>query len=110
MQPNAPRQNSSLQLSDEAVKAKACVDAMSEMNDEIGSFDIYNIYDTCGGDSEMTHSELVKRMSKRSVQFERNPSSVKRHPQLTGALNDTLAAAMLSSSGSTKTTLPRRFM
>ena len=57
------------------------------MNDEIGEFDIYNVYDTCGGNS-MSHNELVERMSSKTVQFDQKFSSA-RHPQLLkGAVND----------------------
>ena len=36
---------------------------LKEMNDKVGQFDIYNVYDTCGGNTEshrsMTYSESV---------------------------------------------------
>ena len=36
--------------SNEAVAAKDCVNDLAEMNDKVGQYYVYNIYDTCGND------------------------------------------------------------
>jgi hypothetical protein len=59
-------------FTDESVNAPKCRAALAEMNNKVGTFDIYNIYDTCGGNTEsthrsMTHAEMVERMSTHTV-------------------------------------------
>ena len=46
------------------VKTAACRTELSAVNDEIGDFDIYNIYDTCAGDTEWVRpAQRVERVT-----------------------------------------------
>ena len=82
-------------FSDTEVQQPKCQTAIKEMNDKIGRFNIYNIYDTCAGD--MTHLQMTEKMSMSQVIVDDETSDA-RHPQLvtgnagrqdlSGALND----------------------
>ena len=75
-------------FSDVDVTKPQCADALHEMSDTIGKFDIYNIYDTCGSsDDGITHRQLVEAMSVQSIAVD-SPHSSARHPQLKSAVND----------------------
>merc|ERR1711871_1235348 len=76
-------------FSDADVLKKDCVSDLKEMSDKIGKFDIYNIYDTCNGDTVgLTHEEVSARMSDHEVVVEDETLAAK-HPQLVnGAVND----------------------
>jgi len=80
-------------FSDDAVVAEPCASALKEMNDAVGTFDVYNIYDTCStneSSTKHTHQSMVAAMSAQSVSLgaHHSTSSI-RHPQLVGAaLND----------------------
>eukprot|EP00466_Bigelowiella_natans_P011425 jgi/Bigna1/89705/estExt_fgenesh1_pg.C_540031 len=41
-------------FSDDAVVAEPCASALKEMNDAVGTFDVYNIYDTCSTNESST--------------------------------------------------------
>ena len=89
--------------SDEIVaEGTPCADGLLEMNAKIGTFDIYNVYDTCAGDTQqkMTLSEMREKMLQTEIIVENE--YVTGHPQLSfdkvndkvnsdkvnGALND----------------------
>ena len=88
-------------FSDENVKEAECKKLLSEMNSKVGTFNIYNIYDTCGGD--MTHFEMRDKMSATTVTVD-DETSTARHPQLagekdlTGGLNDYPCGGMSAAS------------
>ena len=69
-------------FSDEAVKNAECEKLLAEMNKKMGTFDIYNIYDTCGQDSTMSYFDMKEKMSAQIVEVTDETSSAK-HPQLT---------------------------
>jgi len=80
--------------SDDAVQKPECTKALGEMNTAVGKFDIYNVYDTCGGDTmvapqaERTFDEYQRLLSVNRVTVTDETSS-SRHPQLLGgAVND----------------------
>ena len=76
---------------DDDVLAPKCQAGLAEMNTKVGQFDVYNVYDTCGGNTMgegdasshrmMTYSELVKRMSAKTVSVNDSTSPLA-HPQL----------------------------
>lgn len=72
-------------FTDEDVQAPACAAALKEMTGKIGTFDVYNVYDTCAGD---TLSNVRAAMMQQEVTVESSGRSHDAHPQLGGALND----------------------
>jgi len=76
-------------FSDDDVKKAACSSAIDEMGNEMGDFDIYNVYDTCADDqqSPVTLSHYNKWLSNRSIDLDNDFSHLP-FPQLGGALND----------------------
>lgn len=72
----------------------ACLAKLSEMEEEIGTFNIYNIYDECGRDqrrleegSGMGLMEAFRKMGNKTVDVE-TTDSFKRSAGYSGALND----------------------
>ncbi len=80
-------------FSDDDVKKPACKSALDEMNAKIGKFDVYNIYDTCNGDTAAggqapSFAEVRARMAQQDVTVEGHDAHAA-HPQLLGgAVND----------------------
>jgi len=75
-------------FSDEDVKKPECVRMLRYMSKEIGNFNIYNIYDTCGDDqSKLTLADYNRLLSNRNVSMDKDYSHLP-HPQLGGAVND----------------------
>jgi serine carboxypeptidase-like clade 1 len=92
-------------FSDLEVLGKPCSTLLAEMNEKVGEFDVYNIYDTCGNDrsgsdgekarSGLKFLEVEKTMASDTITIPKahaNELAAKRHPQLEstlgGALND----------------------
>lgn len=87
-----------LTFTDADVQKPACATLLQQMNDVVGQFDIYNIYDTCGGEGNArTMQDYHKRLSQPSVVVDDDTSTLP-HPQLgpsrtppgevSGAVND----------------------
>ena len=75
------------------VKKARCLKELHSANNEIGDFDVYNLYDTCVSERssswKRTHEEWNKLLDTKTV--ETTGVAPHRHPQLTGvggALND----------------------
>jgi carboxypeptidase C (cathepsin A) len=78
-------------FSDADVLEPKCAGLLSQMNTDIGQFDIYNIYDTCGEDDLSLH-EYAEKLGARRVEV-KDATSPLAHPQLksaklAGAVND----------------------
>jgi hypothetical protein len=74
--------------SDASVQEAACEKELNAANNEIGRFDIYNIYDTCAGDtSSWSRSYFGWRrlLAADTINVQGHQGA---HPQLSGALND----------------------
>ena len=89
-QPLYKRINAACQtFTDEIVLTKPCKDVLDEMNQKIGTFDVYNIFDTCAND-ELSLHEIREKMLQTEVMVENEYGGA--HPQLesnvNGALND----------------------
>jgi len=71
--------------SDTSVRRPACSAELDAANKEIGNFDIYNIYDTCAGDTDWSRSlsEWNAALATREVVVPRGVTTAA-HPQLTG--------------------------
>eukprot|EP00054_Salpingoeca_dolichothecata_P015795 m.91549 g.91549 ORF g.91549 m.91549 type:complete len:465 (-) comp21661_c0_seq1:64-1458(-) len=69
-----------------------CDSLIGQMETEIGNFDIYNVFDTCGND-QVTLTQVRKQLAARSVSVSGFKDSAKPHPQLGGALNDYVCGA-----------------
>ncbi|EDQ88901.1 uncharacterized protein MONBRDRAFT_37373 [Monosiga brevicollis MX1] len=69
-----------------------CEAILAKMNQDIGNFDIYNIYDTCGNDQvTLDHAEIRRRIGQARVVNTSGSQVYSIHPQLSefqGALND----------------------
>ena len=92
------------EFSDVDVIKKPCSTLLEEMNDKVGEFDVYNIYDTCGQDrggnrdkakAGLKFLEIEETMASDTITIpakHANTLAAKRHPQLEsklgGALND----------------------
>jgi cathepsin A (carboxypeptidase C)/serine carboxypeptidase-like clade 1 len=95
-------------FSDTEVLVPPCSTLIEEMNEKVGEFDVYNIYDTCGSDrsgggssndekarSGLKFLEVEKTLASDTITIpaaHANTLAAKRHPQLEsklgGALND----------------------
>ena len=75
---------------DSDVRKAACQAKLNEADRAAGSFDIYNIYDTCAGDTEgrwqKTRSEWNTLLGQPSITVEGQGGGA--HPSLGAALND----------------------
>lgn len=74
-----------------------CKLLLSEMNNVMGDFDIYNVYDDCGGGS-LNLEKMRSILASRIVSVPNTEASLLHHPQLYsglgGALNDYVCGAM----------------
>jgi hypothetical protein len=68
--------------SDADVGKSACSALLNQMNTEIGDFDIYNVYDTCGGDSATRTWDDWRRLLSSPTVVVTNPTSPARHPHV----------------------------
>jgi len=80
-------------FSDADVKKDECDDLLNRMSDELGQFDIYNIYDTCGGDGMARTIRQYRELLSTNTVTVTDATSPARHPQLAtktvgGAVND----------------------
>mmetsp|Transcript_53615 Transcript_53615/g.126098 ORF Transcript_53615/g.126098 Transcript_53615/m.126098 type:complete len:336 (-) Transcript_53615:173-1180(-) len=77
-------------FSNEDVKQSGCMNAINEMNARVGSFDIYNVYDVCGNDTNgLTLNDYNELLSSRTVHLDDDSIHQSTpHPQLNAALND----------------------
>lgn len=66
-------------FSDHDVTLKGCSNALAAMNTKLGSFDVYNVYDTCGQDT-VTLDDLRTAMASQTVVVESDVAGP--HPQL----------------------------
>eukprot|EP00966_Prymnesium_polylepis_P015577 360172-Prymnesium_polylepis.1 len=73
------------------VKKPACASELSAANGEIGDFDVYNIYDTCAGDTlaagegsswARSLAEWNAAMGQSEVEVPNDPATPAAHPQL----------------------------
>jgi carboxypeptidase C (cathepsin A) len=67
-----------------------CHALLAEMDASIGSFDIYQVYDTCGTDqvTQLTHRDIYRILREARTVNTTGNQVYRTHPQLTGALND----------------------
>ena len=59
-------------FSDHDVTLEGCRGALAEMNDKIGSFDVYNVYDTCGHDTVADLDTFRNAMLNHTVRSKEN--------------------------------------
>lgn len=75
-------------FSNDDVKDKTCSSLLDQANTAAGTFDIYNIYDTCAGDTLTYEEKRTLAFSRKVAVTPDTPHSVS-HPSLFGgALND----------------------
>ena len=82
------------EFSDVDVLKKPCSTLLEEMNDKVGEFDVYNIYDTCGHDRSgnrdkakagLKFLEIEETMASDTITIpaeHANTLAAKRHPQV----------------------------
>ena len=75
-----------------STETSACQAVISEMNNKIGNFDIYNVYDQCGSDQVASMSDVYRQLREARQFRTTGAQSFAVHPQLqkgvAGALND----------------------
>ena len=77
-------------FTDEEVTMPECKASLKEMTEKIGYFDVYNIYDTCAGDtlSSIRTAMMQQEVTVDGVQVGKEQEQHDAHPQLSGAVND----------------------
>lgn len=80
-----------------STESAACRRLINQMNTQIGDFDIYNVFDTCGND-QVTLQDIRTRLRDTKTFTTQGSQAFKVHPQLHagvgGALNDYVCGAM----------------